>query len=252
MEGLFVVVLFNGMGSVRPQGLRYANSVETLRDGKTLYSAFEPGDKLFTHVWPAEDFDDVWVRATGDAERIRGEPQWGTTHSSGFIFHRIWHRWFPPCSETQVAKGLHDVRDALALQTLPLVLYGTSRGAALVFLVAARLAPEERARIRLAVAEAPYDALGNVVYDRYGWSLPQTWLNSWFNAPLDTDFPHDIPLIMISGTDDTECPLAGQMRLAEKLETHPEFTHIVVQGAHHNNLWQYTVVKEMIRAKLMH
>lgn len=261
----FVVIFFNGMGSVRAQGLRYANQVDTLKNGELFYQGYEEGDKFFTSVWPAEDFDDVVVEDVGSGI-VHGEPRrasswrrWiGVKDPKGFLYRLILHKWFPPCSRSQIDKGLRDVRDALAQQDLPLVIYGNSRGAGLVFLVVNELEEHERARIKLVVAEAPFDNVWNVVLDRLSERHP--WLSEflrplatllpWPNAPLSVDFPHDVPLIMGSGTEDESCMLSGQLRLAEKLEAHPDFEHVIVDGANHNNIWLAPAFVRKVRGRL--
>lgn len=269
----FAVVYFNGMGSTRLQGLRYANTVVTTRGpgGEVFYTGKEEGDKLFAEVWPAEDFSDVHVEHTGEGV-LTGEPRrssswrWilGVPDEPGFVFRLVLWKWLPPAHSEHVQKGLRDVRDALAKHARPIVVYGASRGAGLLFLVMEHLTTDERARIHLAVAEAPFDSMWNVVLDRLGQLLPRVvwlmefvrplgnWLPFRARAPLDAEFPHDVPLIMASGTEDESCMFTGQQRLARKLRAsnHPDFAHIVIEGANHNNIWQHSAFKKAVRSRL--
>jgi len=240
-----------------------------------FYTGVEAGDKLFSGVWPAPDFDDVYIEKTGDhGEVLIGEPRrsscwrWlmGVPDEPGFVFRLVPWRWLPPCRAEHVAKGVRDVRDALAKQDKPVVLYGASRGAGLVFLVAEALTPEERARVHMAVAEAPFDSTWNVLLDRLltskcfpipAWLVEMIrplghWLPLIPRSPIDVDVPHDVPLIMASGTEDASCMFTGQQRLARKLraQNHPDFTHVVIEGAHHNNIWQATEFIQAVRARL--
>lgn len=236
------VVYFNGMGSTRAQGLRYANHIETTKDGKLYYESFESGEKFFDTVWPADDFDDIHVEDVGSG-KVYGEPArasvWrryiGVNDPVGLVYRLVLHKWFPPCSSSQIQKGLDDVRAALTAHER-IVIYGNSRGAALALTVLSKLEPEEQERIRSVIAEAPYDTLANVVCDRY--HLPDyvrhflSWLLPY--GPLDMDIPSGVPILIGGGTEDDSCPPEGQYRLAKKLG-HAEL--VMVQGANHNNIW---------------
>jgi len=269
----FAVVYFNGMGSTRLQGLRYANTVVTTRgtDGEVFYTGREEGDKLFSEVWPAEDFSDVHVETPGDGRVLTGEPtrsscwRWilGVPDQPGFVYRLVPWKWLPPAHSEHVQKGIRDVRDALAKHPGPIVVYGASRGAGLLFLVMEQLTKDERARIHLAVAEAPFDSAWNVVLDRlsqmgYPWWLVepfrplQSFIPFLSKSPFEADFPHDVPLIMASGTEDESCISTGQIRLALKLEEsgHPDFEHIILEGANHNNIWQRREFIEAVRRRL--
>ncbi len=232
------VVFFNGMGSTRLQGLRYSNHVETLSNGRTLYTGDEPGDKFFETVWPAEDFDDVELYNVGEA-KFTGEPKRGCgPFSPGpFCYTIVPHRWIFPCSERQIAKGIKDVRDALKVHE-KVVIYGASRGASLALIVLSRLAPCEHARIHAVIAEAPFDSVGNVVVDRYGlppWAgglIDRVWPVS---RPIDAVLPEGVPILIGSAQNDTVCPSVGQARLKER---NPHVELVVVAGAHHDNIWQ--------------
>jgi dienelactone hydrolase len=254
------VVFFNGMGSTRAQGLRYANQIDTLKDGKLFYRSREKGDKFFPTVWPAEDFDDIHVEDVGTGI-VHGEPlrasafrRWmGVEDPNGFTFRLIPHKWFPPCSRPQIDKGLRDVRDALAAHE-KVAIYGASRGAALALLVLSELSREERAKIHVVIAEAPFDNLANVISDRYGLPWIVRRLLWWLLplGPLDVELYPDVPIVIGAATEDEACPFEGQQRLAQKLSTHPNFEFVVVEGAHHNNIWldpKYRrVVKERCRS----
>lgn len=239
------VVFFNGMGSTRLQGLRYSNHVETLKNGETFYTGDEPGDKFFETVWPAEDFDDVFVWDRGRCSgKLTGEPERGNFLLAGlninplsFIYTIVPHRWIFPCSERQIAKGLKDVRDALKVHE-KVVIYGASRGASLALLVLSRLAPCEHARIHAVIAEAPFDSAGNVMVDRYhlpGWVstlVDHVWPVS---RPIDAVLPEGVPILIGSAQNDTVCPGSGQARLKKR---NPHVELVVVAGAHHDNIWQ--------------
>jgi pimeloyl-ACP methyl ester carboxylesterase len=242
---LAAVVFFNGMGSTRLQGLRYANHVETLEYGRTLYAGDEPGEKFFETVWPAEDFDDVYVWQLGRcSEKLTGEPERGNFLFAGlsldswsFSYTIVPHRWIFPCSERQIAKGIKDVRDALKVHE-KVIIYGASRGASLALIVLSRLAPCEHARIHAVIAEAPFDSAGNVIVDRYHlpWWMGDLIDSVWpVSRPIDVELPKGVPILIGSGLNDTMCPSAGQARLKER---NPHVELVVVEGAHHDNIWQ--------------
>lgn len=236
------VVFFNGMGSTRAQGLRYASTVDTLKDGKLFYRGEEQGEKFFKSVFPAEDFDDIIVEDVGTGI-VRGEPvrastwrrYFGVKDPEGFVYRLILHRWFPPCSQRQVQKGLDDVRAALAVHE-EILIYGNSRGAALALMVVSQLAPEEQARVKGVISEAPFDRLSNVVADRY--ALPD-FLRFFLEfvlpaGPLDYSVPDTVPVLIGSGTEDDSCPPQGQLRLKQHI---PHAELHVVKGANHNDIW---------------
>jgi pimeloyl-ACP methyl ester carboxylesterase len=242
---LAAVVFFNGMGSTRLQGLRYSNHVETLKNGETFYTGDEPGDKFFETVWPAEDFDDVFVWDRGRCSgKLTGEPERGNFLLAGlninplsFIYTIVPHKWIFPCSETQIAKGLKDVRDALKVHE-KVIIYGASRGASLALLVLSRLVPCEQARIHAVIAEAPFDSAGNVMVDRYHlpWWVSTLVDSVWpVSRPIDVELPEGVPILIGSAQNDTVCPSAGQARLKER---NPHVELVVVEGAHHDNIWQ--------------
>jgi pimeloyl-ACP methyl ester carboxylesterase len=253
------VVFFNGMGSTRLQGLRYSNHVETLGYGRTLYAGDEPGEKFFETVWPAEDFDDVYVWQTGYCPgKMTGEPERGnflflglSLDSWSFSYTIVPHKWILPCSETQIAKGLKDVRDALEVHD-KVIIYGASRGASLALLVLSRLAPFEQDRIHAVIAEAPFDSVGGVVADRYG--LP-SWVGSLVDSvwpvprPIDVVLPSRVPILIGSGQNDTVCPSAGQARLKERS---PHVELVVVEGAHHDNIWQDPYYRSRVEHFISH
>lgn len=271
---LFVTVFFNGMGSTRVQGLRYANEIVTVdADGNELYRAAREAhdrlDKPLLHnVLPAEDFNDVAVLYHGGGEPIANETprasswRWWTWATAlvevpgrlNYVLRVT--KWFPPCSRQHIEKGLDDVRRAIAQHpNTPIVIYGASRGAGLCLMVLEELTKQERSRIHLVIAEAPFDTIANVIADRLSLPDPLRYTLQWFVAlvhrgPLDADIPHDVPIVIGSGTEDRACPVHGQHRLAHKLRDHPNVDHVVIEGANHHNIFQAPSFVSTVRKRM--
>lgn len=255
-------VYFNGMGSVRPQGLRYANELHTTdRDGNILYTARryqheQHQDPLLDNVIPSPDFDDVHVHYHGGGESIANEPRrlssWRfwipipePTPGDMHYWLVLW-KWLPPCSSHRIQLATQVVRHALLCHE-KIGIYGNSRGASLALMVLGHLTQQERKRIVWVIAEAPYDSISHVISDRY--NLPSIIRNAlsrmnriYPTGPLDVDIPTDVPILIGSGQQDEACPVQGQYRIANKIrlsDNNAILEHVVIDNAYHNDIWQH-------------
>jgi len=137
--------------------------------------------------------------------------------------------------------------------TRPLVLFGTSRGAATVISSLTRLSKEELTHVAMVIAEAPFATVPSVLYEIMPWAsrtVPALlWLLQYFTqyregqpSPLEAvahdDFPLDTPLVFVTSATDRTVPLANTMQLVTVLEgrCHRALHHIALKHSHHTSM----------------
>jgi pimeloyl-ACP methyl ester carboxylesterase len=123
-----------------------------------------------------------------------------------------------------VTRALAYVRRALARNPYKrLVLFGSSRGAAVCLQVAAQLSAEEIKRIPMIVCEAPFTTVEDVINTRFAglhnvqafvrfvlrWftSYDARMNDTWSPLAAATDFPHkQLPIVLVRSAIDTVVP----------------------------------------------
>lgn len=274
-------VFFNGLGATRVQALRYAVmafAVSPYTRGGIVYKAQRRHDdttpEMLFNVMAAADFCDIEIRhlpPNGVAHEERRARRWyhywlppDEPEDGVLVFQKRWLDHLTIAGESEIDRGLDDVREALAWKgnftERKVIIYGFSRGAALALLVAGRLTPEEQEKIAFVVAEAPFDNVVNVAADAIdrllNYFLPHWWLNFvkriiailfnvfvrlwpwWPDGPVDAPIPFGMPVLVASGSDDPVTPVGCQQRIVERMVKlgHTNVTHVVADGADHINI----------------
>jgi pimeloyl-ACP methyl ester carboxylesterase len=154
--------------------------------------------------------------------------------------------------EADVRKALTMVRAAMAAHAdlqHRFVLFGTSRGAAVMLQVAARLTPGEAARVGLLVLEGVFDTIPNVLEARYGRFLGAVaaWLLEKVTSckphsevtPLAVakTFPHrTMPVLVVASAADWHVPLKLGKRVYAALVDEAQVndaTFLALAESHH-------------------
>lgn len=124
-----------------------------------------------------------------------------------------------------------------------IVLYGRSLGGAFATPVAAQRAP------RMLLLETPFNNLIDVSWSQVPL-FPYRWL---LRYPFRNDLAIrsvSCPVRIFHGTRDNLVPLASALKLYAEVPSSTDREAVVVEGAHHNDLWRFPRFKEALRAVL--
>ncbi len=269
-------VFAQGSGSPRLQALVYANRVTALfppddpkvSAGAILYEGRRspPMPALAFNIVPSPENPEVCVlnrqvpSPVKAYARVFGSAAWSydtpARERASARQSRLDYTIRPMASslagEENVSRLVRDIQATIlgARANDKIVLYGVSRGASSLFIAVTRLTEYERGRISLLVAEAPFDAVFNVVKSRWGWVAAHvaqlamgccTMDSPWSDeTPIDAaeNFPHEVPLLIFSGARDEVCPIEAQQALVDRVREcgHEETTHVVLPKSTHVNM----------------
>lgn len=237
--GITHTIYFPGLGGDLTQFARYA--------GRKGFHLHDNGGTHVYHRDAANLFPNPWLGGVkGDGSDV--EPHGVVRHYGAVAWfcslvipvemrayvsgvqggYPMEHRFTEYCfgQEADVEQGLRVVRAAMAEHSAGFdrfILFGTSRGAAVALQVAAKLTPEEAARVKLVVLEGVFTNVPDVLTYRFGHFLANlihkvlpvfTQYRPSRPTPLDaaTSFPHkELPVAVVtSQADDIVDPKMGK------------------------------------------
>lgn len=257
-----VTVYFQGNQAARLQATKYCG-----KEGLNVYVSngqtervFNPDSpRLLYNLFQYQELNDIeygwsWNPCHWVFMFLHWVRQWQfNVYGTACVPHNKWGRMNIGGDE-DVAQCLLAIKACIkANPTRPVILFGTSRGAATVIAALPHLTSEELGHITMVIAEAPFASVPSVLYETMPWASRTApallWLLEYFTqyraeqpSPLQAvardNFPLTTPLVFVTSTVDRRVPLANTAQLMRVLEGrgHQALHHIALKRSHHSSM----------------
>lgn len=124
-----------------------------------------------------------------------------------------------------------------------ITLYGRSLGSALATPIAAHR------RVRMLLLETPFNNLIDVCWSQLPL-FPYRWILRYPFRNEEAIRGVQCPVRIFHGTNDPMVPLSCALKLYAAVPGHVDREAIIVEGAHHNDLWRFPRFREALRDSL--
>lgn len=262
-----VTVFFQGHMASRTQAANYAgpNGLDVYTSETDIEHIFSPTSPTILHnIYATKDLDDIGYGLTLNPLHLILKVK-SIVANTYYDVHgaSICHNYVTEgdlAGSSDVQQNIRTIEQCIKdYPNKKIVLFGCSRGAATVVTTLANLNKDLLSHIALAIVEAPFDTVENVVNaSSYIPSLGMFYLRRFTKyedkqqSPFDAvngNFPVDIPIAFVTSKVDDRVPVENTMRLINVLNEkgHKKLHHLMLEDKHHSLMFMDDKYVEFVK-----